>query len=313
MNNYNLPEKTPAETAREDLARFTASESVGDLGTVINRVAGKMLREDQEYQQLRKTDRMAASSRWYEIYMEAYGIAMNSMKPKPPLTADEKKTKSRARSMRNVTKHWRDENRDKFDSEMSDSFDLVSNLVTEQAAVVQWFRNCIPKRDTFAGSDDNYRSVVGTFSKLAEQYDEWIDIYQTEISLYENNPLGDFQDVGEQLGLVLVYKMSNDGFVWFLDEDTGKLYFICISTSNSHKSILDDYRINSSVSPDSWKNNWHQDLQFSVVSSGRLSLRRFDDICRDYFGAYDNIRQYVAKSIAAGNSPPDSFPSDLTS
>lgn len=325
-----LPDKTPAQSARQDMSSYAkAQRTYVNANRTLKRPSWQDMMDAnrEELEALLKTgDRNAVRQRMQELFfndIDAYDAEGKR------LYAQYKKDNSeatsnyyRARRLLQNQRVW-EKNKVGVISRFNNSVDSTRKWVDSQRVQIQWLRDCKPSEEDWGNIDgvdkrgnvsidrrSAWKSMRQSIEGIADRAEEQVDVCEAEVDFGEASAFADvISCVENDFGLTHVYEEVDDGFLWFIDEETNVLYYFSKSNHVIGKTtVLGNYRKNNYVG-EKWRDRPSSDLIFSMTVGG-LWQTGVEQSVR-VSGLWNKVRTWVKKSIDAGNSVPDGFPVSL--
>jgi hypothetical protein len=341
--------QTPAMTVLEDINRLTETRGerhkrLGNIRKAVRDILQDKLVEEDIYA-LYRVDPEGAIARYKEMRVEARSEAEARFpKPDNSLSVEDRKIIARARFLKGTARNWERTGEDKYFNKLAETADEVRTHIERDENVINWLRGCIPSIAEYTGEpgktsfndkdivvekyasggtgsykkSDSYRSLVGGFNSFIQKFENKVEGYKEQLAMYENDPIGEIVDGIEGLGLVRIYEDVNDGCLWFEDTETGQEYYYNLYRQAPTKymsgpHVMHEYIPRHTIF-EKYSNdgNWHVDLAWYALSGSGRTFRTPESIAGDYFGSWDSLRSWIAKSVKDGNEAPDHFPNRLT-
>lgn len=313
--SYSIPDRSPAQTAREDMRAFSNAQAawVNENTTVPRTVHAVNEANKDELDAI--TDKTEREKRLIQLYIAALK-ASNAERAQlyaqyKRENADAYKVYSRARTLIQRQRIW-DKKSDRALQQFEESLTATSEWVTSQRAQIEWLRACKPTEEEF-GSPGGRGSALNSMQQMiegvADRAEKSVDANDAEVMFAEAGVFADVIDTVEtDFDLTPVYEDVDDGFLWFVDEDTDKLYYFSKISLTFGSTVTSSYSKNAWVG-DRWRSREHTDLVMSMSVSG-LGKTGVEQSAR-VSGLWNRIRPWIKRSVDGGNTVPSGFPEEM--
>lgn len=333
-----LPAKTPAMTARKDLLKNSLKKLQVDRYRKVEKrgreIALEMAQEEGLHEKWRDPSQRDDVMRRFQELVAIGNQQADQELPPAELPPEARMVYHRARMLKGRMNIWRATGKEKFEDELEESAEKAREAVVNLKELIAFLKEAKPSIADYTGEegktefDDSdvqkthydsgvivmvkeseaYGSITRGFDSFIRRLTHSLNELEEELEEYEDDPVGDIIDAAQDLGLVQVYEDSDDGFLWFQDEDTEHLYyFVLVGQKFDVRTMYDA----STVREDNWKANWGNPL--NLYLGGNKAAVYGDDparVCRDYFGVWNGIRRFVKQSVDNGNRIPACLPTE---